>query len=176
MTFLNEEARKKIEDLFLRCAPGVSRYVHLRVGSAELAEEITARVFLGVVRNFQQQDGSLIGWLWAIVRTELGRHYRDKPHRPVPPELPGSDPEPAAHLEQQEEADLLHAALRRLPDDAQQLLALKFFLGLSNLEIAETLRLTPSNVGVKLHRTLKELRGLLQKPACPENAKTYLYE
>ena len=39
---------------------------------------------------------------------------------------------------------------------------MKFFLELSNLEIAETLNLTPSNVGVKLHRALKALRSRLE--------------
>jgi RNA polymerase sigma-70 factor, ECF subfamily len=163
MTFLNEDARKKIEDLFLRFGPGVARYALLRVGSPELAEEITARVFLSVVRNFAQQNGSLVGWLWAIVRTELSRHYRERPHQGYPDHLPGTTAPPMEQLERKEREGLLHAALKSLDDEQQQLVSLKFFLGLSNLEIAEATGLTPSNVGVKLHRTLKDLRRLLQK-------------
>jgi RNA polymerase sigma-70 factor, ECF subfamily len=176
MAFLNEESRKKIEDLYLRCAPGVSRYVVLRVGSMELAEEITARVFLSVVRNFHQQHGSLAGWLWAIVRSELGRHYRAKPHQEYPLDLQSAEALPDEQLARKEQGIALHAGLKRLTDEHQQLLSLKFFLGLSNLEIAEALGLSPSNVGVRLHRALKELRGLLQEPSPAEPVKSYVYE
>src|SRR5436309_1378434 len=122
MTFLNEDARKKIEDLFVRYAAGVSRCVLLRVGSPELAEEITARVFLSVVRNFHQQDGSVVGWLWAILRTELARHFREKPHQAYPPDLAALSALPAEAMERQERSALLHAALRKLGDDDQQLI------------------------------------------------------
>lgn len=155
---MDEDTCSKIEELFARCAAGVSRYVRLRVGSAELAEEITTRVFFAVVRNIHQQNGSLVGWLWTIVRTELARHFRQKLAEPYPETLAAPTVTPAQDCERTEEIGIIHAALQRLPDDAQQLIALKFFLGLSNLEIACVVNLTPSNVGVKLHRTLKELR------------------
>lgn len=58
---MTADARKTIEDLFRRYAAGVSRYAVLRVGSPEFAEEITARVFLAVVRNIHQQHGSPVG-------------------------------------------------------------------------------------------------------------------
>lgn len=176
MTFLTEDARRTIEELFQRHAAGMGRYVRLRVGSAELAEEITARVFLTVVRNFHQQRGSLLGWLWAILRSELGRHYREKPHREVPPDLPATAALPADELERKERDALLHSALTRLSAADQELISLKFFLELSNLEIAEALAVTPSNVGVKVHRALKELRGLLEKPLSMEPVISYRYE
>src|SRR5205807_600541 len=125
MTFLNEDARKKIEELFVRYAPGVGRYLRLRVGSVELAEEITARVFLAVVKNFHQQHGSVVGWLWAILRSELARHYRAKPHQPYPPDLVALDGMPSEALERKERQDALHAALTRLAEEDQQLISLK---------------------------------------------------
>jgi RNA polymerase sigma-70 factor (ECF subfamily) len=72
---------------------------------------------------------------------------------------------PEDRLERKEETDLLHAALTQLSEEQQQLISLKFFLGLRNQEIAQATGLTPSNVGVKLHRSLKELRNLMQPPA-----------
>jgi RNA polymerase sigma-70 factor, ECF subfamily len=164
MPALNEAARQKIEELFLRHAAGVSRYVRLRVGSAELAEEITARVFLTAARHVDQQNGSAVGWLWAILRTELSRHFRQRPLESCPADLPSSEALPAAEAERKEAAGLLRACLAQLPDDEQELISLKFFLGLSNQEIAQTLGLTPNHVGVRVHRVLKEMRKLLQKP------------
>jgi len=161
MPFLNEDTRKKIEDLFLRCGRGVGSYVLLRVGSAELAEEITARVFLAVVRSIHQQNGSLLGWLWAIVRSELARHYRERPYQTYPAQLAATAALPYELLERQERDELLHDALRRMPDEHQQLLSLKFYMGLSNIEIAQATGLTASNVGVRIHRCLKNLRELM---------------
>ena len=160
---MTEDACLKIADLFLRCGPGVGSYVLLRVGSPELAEEITARVFLTVVRQFPQQNGSLIGWLWSIVRTELGRHYRQRPVQAFREDIESAEPMPLEEMERKELAELLRHCLDRLPEDEHQLISLKFFLGLGNQEIAEATGLTPSNVGVKLHRILKGLRGQLEK-------------
>lgn len=173
---MNEDARKQVEELFLRYAAGVGRYVRLRVGSAELAEEITSRVFLAVVRNIHQQRGSPVGWLWAILRSELVRHFRERPHRDYPPDLIASDSPPEVAYERKEEDRLLREAVRKLSEDDQQLISMKFFFALGNQEIAEAVGLTPSNVGVKLHRALKELRDLLQKPLAPETIPTYTYE
>ncbi len=170
---MNEISRKKIEELFHRYGAGVSRYVLLRVGSPELAEEITARVFLNVVRNFQQQNGAVVGWLWAIIRSELSRHFRQHSHLAYPADLASSLPTPSELLERQERDELLHAALKQLSDDAQQILSLKFFLDVSNVEIAQTLGLTPSNVGVKLHRALRELRELLQNPLAMDSRASF---
>ncbi len=159
---MNEEARKRIDDLFRRYAAGVGRYALIRIGSPELAEEITARVFLSVVRNIHQQHGSAVGWLWAIVRTELSRHHREPVRQAYPQDAPSTELMPLDQLERRERDALLTGALKNLPDAEQQLISLKFFLGLSNVEIAETVGLTPGNVGVKLHRALKELRRRLE--------------
>ena len=45
---LDAENREKIEQLFVQYGRGVGGYVLARVGDADLAEEITARVFLTV--------------------------------------------------------------------------------------------------------------------------------
>jgi RNA polymerase sigma-70 factor (ECF subfamily) len=163
-------ACQKMEELFRRYGSGVSRYVLLRVGSSELAEEITARVFLSAVRNFHQQNGSVVGWLWAIIRTELSRHFRQHSHQAYPADLASTAGSPSEQLERRERDEILHAALKQLPEDVQEIVSLKFFLGVSNLEIAQATGLTPSNVGVKLHRTLKELRARLQKPLAMESS------
>lgn len=159
---MTEDARKHIEELFVRYGPGVGSYVLVRVGSPELAEEITARVFLTVVRSFHQQRGSMVGWLWAIVRTELSRHFRRPPLQAYPDDLMVNSPSPGARLEQEEQAALIRNALDKLPAEDQELVSLKFFLGLGNQEIADATGLTANHVGVKLHRALRSLRVLLE--------------
>ncbi|MSU77355.1 MAG: sigma-70 family RNA polymerase sigma factor [Gemmataceae bacterium] len=161
---MTDDERRRIENLFVRCGAGVSRYVLLRVGDAELAEEITARVFLGVVRNIHQQNGSLIAWLWSIVRTELSRHYRARPHCPIAKEPIAPDPLPFEQMLSEEADERLHAAVAQLEDEQQQLLSLKFFFDLSHQEIADAMGISVSNVGVRVHRAVNELRTMLREP------------
>ena len=40
---------------------------------------------------------------------------------------------------------------------------MKYFMGISNKEIAEAMDMTATNVGVVLHRTLGKLKGMLEK-------------
>lgn len=162
MESLNREHRERIERLFVRYGEGVGSYVAARVGDPELAEEITANVFLTVVRKYHQCRGSEAGWLWTIVRTEMARLFRDR--RPLarietdPPSLAEAPPDLAARLETQES---MRQALAELSEDEQQVVHMKFFLDMGNREIAEATGLTPSNVGVIVFRSLKRLRGLM---------------
>jgi RNA polymerase sigma-70 factor (ECF subfamily) len=169
---LNEDTRKRIEELFNRCGRGIGSYVLLRVRSPELAEEITARVFLNVVRSIRQQRGSIVAWLWAIVRSELSRHYRERPTRSLPQDLVAFQQEPLDDLERVERQRLLQTALAELPEEHQEILTFKFFLNLSNVEIAEIAGLSASNVGVKIHRALKVLRDRLSSLAPFDHAPT----
>jgi RNA polymerase sigma-70 factor (ECF subfamily) len=160
---LKDDAREKIEDLFRRCGAGVGSYVLVRVGDPELAEEITARVFLTAVRHAHQQNGSAVGWLWSIVRSELARLARERPHQSYPAELTSNEALPDELLERKELAQSLHLALEQLPEAERQIITFKFFLGLGNQEIADATGMTANHVGVKLHRALKELRNHLER-------------
>ena len=161
---MTEDARQEIERLFQHYGAGVGRYVLLRVRSPELAEEITARVFLTVVRQYHQKSASGVGWLWSIVRTELSRHFRQTSLASYPTEMESTEPLPLDQLEREEIIELLRDCLIRLGDEERELIALKFVAGLSNVDIAHALALTPSNVGVKIHRALKTLRSMMARP------------
>jgi RNA polymerase sigma-70 factor, ECF subfamily len=50
------------------------------------------------------------------------------------------------------------AALVELDPRERELVALKFFAGLSNADIAAVLGISESNAGTKLHRTITKLR------------------
>lgn len=73
---------------------------------------------------------------------------------------PGPDPE--AGLVQQQSAERLTAAIRRLPLAYRQVITL-MLEGLGYGEIAEVLGLSESNVGARLTRARQMLRDLLEK-------------
>ncbi len=53
---------------------------------------------------------------------------------------------------------MVRRALAVLEPRERDLVALKFAGGLSNVEIAKVLGLSPSNTGTKLHRAVEKLR------------------
>jgi RNA polymerase sigma-70 factor, ECF subfamily len=164
---LTSRQQEEIEALFLKYGRGIGSYVLARVGNAELAEEITSKIFLRVVRFYGQQRESAAGWLWSIVRSEVARNFRDR--RAVvsidDSNMATSETMPAQQLIDRETNVQLHRALSQLSEDDQQIVYMKFFQDMSHQEIAEAAGITPNNVGVIVFRTLKTLRELMQPRA-----------
>lgn len=69
-------------------------------------------------------------------------------------------PSPEKSAESRQDVDRLMAAIRQLPTGQRQALAL-VLEGLSHAEIAEILGLTPTAVGVRVHRARTQLRTTL---------------
>jgi len=69
-------------------------------------------------------------------------------------------PDPASRAAAKERHSRLMAAVRRLPGSQRQVVML-YLEGLTNLEIADVLGVTPNNVGVRLARARQMLRDLL---------------
>ena len=81
-------------------------------------------------------------WLYRIAHNLTANWHRDQGRRKIvsledyiASELIGDAPDRA--VEDQEEIDRLRAVVRRLPEERQQLLTLKFVDGLSNAEIGD---------------------------------------
>jgi RNA polymerase sigma factor (sigma-70 family) len=130
------------------------------------AEDVTATAFERAYRKrsrFDPRRGNGRAWLFGIARNaaldELRRRGRHA-------ELI-ADPVDATSLdaERSELRLILVDALGTLEARERELVALKFFAGLSNTEIATVLGISESNVGTKLHRVVTKLRE-----ACDEKS------
>ena len=142
-------------------------YLLARTGDFELAEALTANVFVTVVRKLHQCHGNQVAWLWTIVRHELARHFRE--HRrhdsldsAEAEELTADETSPLENLVDGERLEQLRHALASLSDQQQAIVFMKFFEDMPNAEIAAATGLSPGNVGVRVHRTLKQLRMLME--------------
>ena len=69
-----------------------------------------------------------------------------------------SDVDLENYIQQQQDKEYLWKMLFELPEREQDLIALKYGAGLTNREIAGITRLSESNVGSILHRTINHLR------------------
>lgn len=160
---LTDDQRRKLEELFARHGEGIGGFVLARVGSEELAEEITSRVFVTAVRAFWQCRRSPAAWLWSIVRTELALHFRRRrADEPAGADIADPADPPDEQVRRREERGRLRDALAELPEQLQTVLYMKFFQDMRNVDIAEATGLTASHVGVLVHRSLKRLRSLME--------------
>ncbi|HYH53216.1 MAG TPA: sigma-70 family RNA polymerase sigma factor [Solirubrobacterales bacterium] len=141
----------------------VYAYVASLLRDAPAAEEVTAAAFERAYRkrnHFDPERGEPRAWLFGIARNaaldELRQRGRQAELTAEPADLESfTATEGAEHSERRL---AVSAALERLEPRERELIALKFFAGLANAEIAQVLGLTESNAGTKLHRAMIKLR------------------
>jgi RNA polymerase sigma factor (sigma-70 family) len=157
-----DEARVAFEALYRESRDDVYAYVAGLLRDRSAAEEVTSQAFERAWRKRRQIDrkrGTPRTWLFGIARNaaldELRRRSR-LAHDPAPDAAihnPLANPADAAL-----DRTLLQQALDSLSGRERELVALKFFAGLSNAEIANVLRTSETNAGTRLHRVIEKLR------------------
>ena len=150
-------------ELYERTFPRVYGYVASLLRDRAAAEDVTAQAFERAYRKrrtYRPARGSIDAWLFGIARNaaldELRKRKRRATLEAEPEDTGSAPPEDQAELALRRET--VRAALASLDGQERDLIALKFAGGLSNGEIARVLRLSESNVGTRLHRTITKLR------------------
>ena len=150
-------------ELYERTFPRVYAYVASLLRDRSAAEDVTAQAFERAYRkrrSYRAARGSMDAWVFGIARNAALDELRKRKRRA---KLEG-DPEDVYAPAPEDQADLalrretVRAALASLDGQERDLIALKFAGGLSNGEIAGVLRMSESNVGTRLHRTITKLR------------------
>lgn len=157
-------------ELYRRYMPRIYNYVFFRTGNQHDAEDLTARVFfraMSHIQNYTERGVPFQAWLYRIAHNLVANWHRDRGRRKIIPlddyiatSIRSEAPERMA--EDAEMRELLMAAIRRLPQERQQLLVLKFIEQLSNAEIGEIMGRTEGAIKSLYHRTLMTLRDELQ--------------
>jgi RNA polymerase sigma-70 factor (ECF subfamily) len=119
------------------------------------------------IGNYVDKGVPFQAWLYRIAHNLVANWHRDQGRRKiialddyVVHSLKSDSPDRLA--EELEEQEQLMAAIKRLPEDRQQLLLHKFIDQLSNAEIGEIMDRTEGAVKSLYHRTLLSLRDELQ--------------
>jgi len=141
----------------------VYAYVASLLRDAPAAEEVTAAAFERAYRKrrrFDPERGEPRAWLFGIARNaaldELRRRGRQAELTAEPEDHDAQALDEGA--ERSERRLTVSAALERLQPQERELIALKFFAGLDNREIARVLGIGESNAGTRLHRAMNKLR------------------
>jgi RNA polymerase sigma-70 factor (ECF subfamily) len=160
----------EFERLYRASRDDVYAYVATMLRDRFAAEDVTALAFERAYRrrsSFRPGRGSPRAWLFGIARNaaldELRRRSRAAPTEADPRDEAALLPDDAAETSARRAA--VRAALESLSRREVELVALKFFAGLSNAELAAVLGTSETNAGTRLHRALQKLRE-----ACHETA------
>lgn len=165
----DRESLGRIFDLFHL---PVYRYVLARIGSAPDAEDIAAETFVGAfagIGRFRWQGVPFEAWLFRIARSKIADHQRSARRRSptsdidaVAPELLPHGDDVAVEVVRRDEQRMALAAMRRLSQDQQNVLALRFFAGLTLHEAAQALGRSTSAVKQLQFRAVGRLRHELR--------------
>jgi RNA polymerase sigma-70 factor (ECF subfamily) len=157
-------------ELYERYVEKIYNYIYYRTGNHHDAEDISARVFfraMSHIETYTERGVPFQAWLYRIAHNLVANWHRDKGRRKIIPldefiatSLKSESPDKQA--EENEERETLLTAIRRLPEERQQLLVLKFVEHLSNSEIGDIMGRTEGAVKSLYHRTLTALRDELQ--------------
>ncbi len=157
--------------LYDRTSPHVYGLVFRILGNPETAEEVTLDVYTQVWRqatNFDESRGTPGGWLMTIARTRAIDRFRAGAMErgkidtlDAASFFPSQDPAPDQELEDQERQRLVRDALNSLSPDQREAIALGYFYGLSQSEIADKLGLPLGTVKTRMRLGMIKLRDAL---------------
>jgi RNA polymerase sigma-70 factor, ECF subfamily len=148
-------------------APRVFRFFRFRVSSPETAEDLMQRVFLKMIETlpgYESRGVPFGAWLFRVARNAWIDENRTN-HVTVPIDGLESQPDDASDPHAQATASIDRAIVRTavlaLPNDQREVIAYRFFAGLTPRETAILMGRSEGAVRVLQHRAIGALRRLL---------------
>ncbi len=162
------EAAAAVTALYQGHAVGLIRLAVVMLGDRSAAEDVVQEAFCGLYRRWGQlaDPGKALGYVRASTlngcRTELRQRIRaERRERPAPAGVLAASAEQAALVGEEHQQVL--GALRRLPDRQREALVLRFYLDLTEPEIAASMGISPGTVKSTTSRGLAALGRLLEE-------------
>jgi RNA polymerase sigma-70 factor (ECF subfamily) len=167
-----------LEPLVQRYQVQAVRTAYLIVRDRALAEDVVQAAFLRAYERIHQFDATRPFGPWflrSVVNAALKtaeRRERDVPLGDEPGEgviaLPQPGPGLDELLEAAETSAAIWAALGALPPAQRTAIVLRYYLGLSEAEMADRLAVPPGTVKSRLHTARQRLRDLLPAWLAPK--------
>ncbi len=150
-------------ELYRHYGQRVLRFLIVRTGNLQLAEDLTQETFIAVMRSlpsYQSGQAKFSSWLLQIA-LNCARMYWRKRSNAEPTELATIQELWFDQPNRQTEWMDFFLALHQLSEEDQTLLTLKYVEDYSNTQIAEILNISPNHCGVNIHRALQRLQAYL---------------
>jgi RNA polymerase sigma-70 factor (ECF subfamily) len=161
--------QKAISKLYKRHVQSIYRYIYYRVGDVNVAEDLTAEVFLKALEGlegFTYRGIPFSAWLYRIAHARAMDYFRRQAKRellPLDERLAATGKGLQATVEARLDHEELQSAIAQLTTDQQQVIILKFVEELSNAEVARILGKSEGAVKSLQHRALNSLQRIMRR-------------
>jgi len=163
--------------LYQRYVDDVYAYVHMRVRDTAVAEDLTQDIFANAYRGLKgfRWTSGFGPWLMRSAHNRVANHWRSRGRAPQMVSLPDpddpGDPRPelvgddgvSTDLDLHVHGEAVAAAMHRLTDLQQQVLALRFGAGMTIAETSDIMGRSANAVKNLQHNALASLRRILDR-------------
>ncbi len=148
----------------------IYRFVYFKVNNKEESEDITSEVFLKtwnyLIENTDKEVESFTGLVYRVARNLIIDFYRERARKPecsIESVVLVDKDDNFKKVETNQEVERLMVVIKKMKQEYQEVLLLKYVEELSTAEIAKILEKTQTGVRVTLHRATKKLQELLSE-------------
>jgi len=151
-------------ELYDACADRLHHWLCVRTGSRADADDVVQETFVRLARMRKKlaQVENLTAYVFTVARHEAARVQKRRSREGLAlaakPAGEGEDPTAV-----DETAEMVAAALARLPEEQREIVELKAYAGLTLREIAEATALPPGTVATRYRTALARLRDWLTR-------------
>lgn len=153
------------EQLYQRYARPVFGLALRRLGDRGRAEDAVQETFASIWRSagsYRPERGLGAPWLYAVARNAIVDRARARTETPADiPEEAAQEAGPAERAEQGWVSWRVHSALEELPEREREVVALAYWSGLSQSEVAEFLGIPLGTVKTRTRAALMHLADIL---------------
>lgn len=148
----------------------VYNYISYRINNHADTEDLVSQVFSRVIEKYDTYDPKravIEAWIIGIAKNVVMDYFRTSQKMPtveletVETYLDSGQTPDQILIRNEQNTDLM-LALNELSERERNIVALKYGAELANTQIASVMKLSESNVGVILFRSLKRLRKILE--------------
>jgi RNA polymerase sigma-70 factor (sigma-E family) len=158
-------ADEAVTGLYQAHALGLTRLAHIMLGDRAAAEDVVQEAFCGLYRRWSKlaDPARALPYVRSSVLNGCRTILRRRPVREAASQLSWAGPAAAfapsaeASVLSGEDAREVMQAIRALPNRQREALVLRFYLDLSDNEIATAMGISPGSVRSNVHRALAAL-------------------
>lgn len=169
----NQRELLDMEQVYETYFSPVYNYVFYRLLNRENTEDVVSQVFEKVCRHltaFDARKASLKTWIFRITDHALIDFYRrQRPALSIDHEESGLENVLFVHFDEQYDRQTeptrqaVLAALRQLPERDRTFIYCKYYLNITNREIARRMNMNENTVSAIMARARQKLKGLLEE-------------
>ncbi|MBD3327755.1 sigma-70 family RNA polymerase sigma factor [Candidatus Peregrinibacteria bacterium] len=167
---LAKQDSKHFGSLYDKYFDRIYKYVFRRVSDKETVHDLVSQTFFDALTHMQSYEYRgypFSTWLYKIAHNNVLKWYRDqgkmkKADLEEGAQIADTKVDVVKDFEDTERKESIEIVLSKLEHEDREIIRLKFFEEVSNIEIAEIMGLSANHIGVKVFRALKKVKQLLK--------------